>query len=115
MQRNVKKKYKDHYPIKPDSPTNDKTKTIETALNPINDFQTQADEKSRPSRKSSNSQMKPNVEKKIKVGNKSFSLIPNEENIDISTDVAIIENNLKEDLLNSDLMSVHEEKKQRFF
>ena len=31
MQRNVKKKYKDHYPIKPDSPTNDiQTKTIET-------------------------------------------------------------------------------------
>ena len=31
MQRNVKKKYKDHYPIKPDSPINDiQTKTIET-------------------------------------------------------------------------------------
>ena len=84
-------------------------------MNPSNDFQTQADEKSRPSRKSRNSRIKPNVEKKMEVGNKSLSLIPNEENIDNPTDVAIIENNLKEDLLNSDLMSVHEEKKQRFF
>ena len=84
-------------------------------MNPINDFQTQADEKSRPSRKSRNSRMKPDVEKKMEVGNKSLSLIPNEENIDKSTNVAIIENNLKEDLLNSDVMSVHEEKKQRLF
>ena len=51
-------------------------------MNPINDIQSQTDEKSRPPRKSRNSWMKPNIEKKMEVGNKSISLIPNEENID---------------------------------
>ena len=59
--------------------------------------------------------MEPTLKEMMEVGNKNLSLIPNEENIDNSTDVAINGNNLEGDLLNSDVMSVHEEKKQPLF
>ena len=73
--------------------------------NPTNDIQNQTDEKPRT----------PSciVEEMKVVENKSLSLIPNEENIDSSTDVAIIGSNLEEDPLNSDVMSVYEEKKEQ--
>ena len=73
--------------------------------NPTNDIQNQTDEKPRTPRCI--------VEEMKVVENKSLSLIPNEENIDSSTDVAIIGSNLEEDPLNSDVMSVYEEKKEQ--
>ena len=73
-----------------------------------NDIQNQTDGKPRIP-----SCMEP-IEEEMKVAeNKSLSIISNEENIESSTDVAIIGNNLEEDPLNSDVMSVHEEKKQQ--
>ena len=62
--------------------TTDKFPPVSIALSPINDIQTQTDEKPRTPKKTRNSWMKPNIEKKMEVGNKILSIIPNEENID---------------------------------
>ena len=74
-----------------------------------NDIQNQTDKKPRTF-----SCMEPIVEEMKVAENKNLSIIPNEDNFDSSTDAALIGNNLKEDPLNRDVMSIHEEKKQQF-
>ena len=98
----LRKKPRLNYGVINDEGFNEDECLIQTD-NPTNDIQNQTDEKP----------IEPIVEETKVVENKNLSKIPDEENIDSSTDVSKIGNNLEEDPLISDVMSIHEEKKQQ--